>query len=305
MTDHPTHLIGFSYSLMPDGTPGWYNEVLAKQLTSRLELYRANKAALPQVALQWEIADALGVLNPHLTHELSASDKLLVVQPPDFLADDLTEGDFDRWIANTESDDARILHYCLDATQGRSIIEQLNRLLGDATLYEKFEGLELDNFVRTKLGELFTEYRALPIRRDFPLGLQQYQRRRINRLIIERIVDSPLVMPRARYLSTRGVVDHVFDHFLQLNQEIETVGIIAHPLHAPRCVEQTKRAISIRLPHALLSNESPEEDIDWDRSTAQVWCRSLSNWLQYERIVKQTLKQEVALGLPEIPNLSE
>jgi hypothetical protein len=289
MTTSPDLIIGFAFSLMSDGAPGSYNEKLAAHLSKLLEDHQSAKGELPQVALQWEIADALEALHPDLTDEITNQNKLLIVRPPAFLTNDVEEGSFDDALIDGESEHCKALQRCIDAISGGSITGRLNSLLGDAKFYEKFSGLELANLVRPSLGDLFTEDRSLPLQDNYPHGLRRYQRIRVNRLIIETVVDEPESLKRGRYLSTTGVIDSVLDHCLNHDQEINNISVVAHPLHAPRCVEQTTQALAARKLDVPVHKGMQNVDFSWDSSSAQIWCRSLSNWNQYETVVRKLL----------------
>ena len=179
---------------------------------------------------------------------------------------------FNDLLIASESEHCKALQRCLDAISGGSITGRLHSLLNDAKFYEKFSGLELANLVRPSLGDLFTEDRSLPLQDHYPHGLRRYQRIRVNRLIIESVVDEPAILKRGRYLSTTGVIDSVLDHCLNRDQEIDNLGVVAHPLHAPRCVEQTVRALAARKLDVSVQGEMQNADFSWDSSGAQVWC---------------------------------
>lgn len=259
MSPSPDLIIAFAFSLMSDGAPGSYNLRLAQHLQKQLEKYRDDA---PYVAVQWEIADAMAEANPALLQGLRSSDK------------------------------SKLLQHWLTTAAGNSIAEQLNSLLDEANFYEGFGPFKLNNLERPELGELFTEYRSLPRSSDYPLGLSQFQRKRINRLIIERLVDDVDIVRPGRYLSTAGVIDFVANQLLNHSPtHLQKIGIVAHPLHAPRCIEQTKQAMSAKQSNANIYAEGPDQEILWDEATAQIWCRSLSNWSNYEKIVQKLIAQ--------------
>ena len=54
-------MIGFSFSLWPDSSPGRCNELIAKSM--RADLARVSPRSQPWVGVQWEIFDALADLN--------------------------------------------------------------------------------------------------------------------------------------------------------------------------------------------------------------------------------------------------
>ena len=292
MTNSPDLVIGFAFSLMSDGAPGSYNEKLAAHLSKLLEKHQSARGKLPQVALQWEIADALEALDQDLADEIVNQNKLLIVRPPEFVTSEVDEGLFDDFLIACESEHCKTLQRCLDAISGGSFPRRLNSLLNDAKFYEKFSDLELANLVRPSLGDLFTEVRSLPLQGHYPHGLRRHQRIRVNRLIIESVVDEPAILKRGRYLSTTGVIDSVLDHCLKHDQEINYLSVVAHPLHAPRCVEQTMQALAARKLNFSVQGEMQNVDFSWDSAGAQVWCRSLSNWNQYETVVRKLLDND-------------
>ena len=67
-------------------------------------------------------------------------------------------------------------------------------------------GLALENLERPKLGPLATEERVMPELKDYPDGLAQYQRIRVNRLIMEAIIQDRQILNDSAYLSTQGVI---------------------------------------------------------------------------------------------------
>lgn len=289
MTEEPDLIIAFAFSLTPEGAPGSYNRTLAQHLETTLAAYQESSKDWPYLGLQWEIADALSTLNPSLIQSLNDVEKLIVVEPPTFSANQVDEVKLLDSLAESNSENHRLLHEWLTAASGRSITEQLNNLLNESRFYEDFETIELASLVRPQLGDLFTEHRALPRSQDYPSGLNKYQRKRINRLVIERIVDDDQILQRGRYLSTTGVLDFVLAH---MPTAYRRVGLVAHPLHAPRCIEQAKRTMSTKAASTNIYAAGPNKDIAWDSNTAQVWCRSLSNWNNYEKVVQKLISQQ-------------
>ncbi len=274
---------------MPDGAPGSYNERLAEQLQTQLQSYQGH---FPYVGVQWEIADALAEADPALFQSLQSSQTLIVVEPPKFAAEDINETKFKDWLAKASSDSSRSLQRWLATANGKSITEKLNNLLDEPNFYADFEQLEVTNLERPKLGELFSEHRDMPRSHSYPLGLRCFQRKRINRLIIEGLVADTDIIQRGRYLSTTGVIDYVADHLAKhAPTQLQTVDIIAHPLHAPRCIDQTKQAMLARQYGANVYAQELDQDVPWDETTAQLWCRSLSNWNEYENTVQKLMAQ--------------
>lgn len=298
MTEEPDLIIAFAFSLTPDGAPGSYNRTLAQYLEILFAAYQDNSKGWPYLGVQWEIADALSTRNPSLIQALSDLGKLIVVEPPTFSANEVDEEKLVHSLGEKNSKNHKLLHRWLTNTPGRSITEQLNNVLKEEKFYEDFEKLDLANLTRPQLGYSFTEHRALPRSQDYPSGLGQYQRKRINRLVIERIVDDEQILQRGRYLSTTGVLDFILEH---MPTPYRRVGIVAHPLHAPRCIEQSRSTISARVARANIYAEGPHKDIAWDNKTAQVWCRSLSNWNNYEKVVQKLISPQ-SFSPPTIPS---
>lgn len=289
-------IIAFSFSLMPDGAPGSYNIALAKHLAQTLELRQTTLAVMPVVALQWEIADALSDLYPRLTDKLMKLERLIVVKPPQFLKEGVRQDLFEKWLHAVESVDNSgtgkyklVLQTCLECVTGGLIVEKLNSLLDDDKFYQKFEGLQLNSLVRPKLGDLFTEARMLPNPKYYPHGLKTHQKIRVNRLIIEAVVDDDAIVQRGQYLSTSGVIESVFEDCFAKDLLVESVSVIGHPLHSPRCLAQSNQILSAKNINLLAQEIVMGELPVWDNSGAQVWCRSQANWEEYEGIVSGLL----------------
>lgn len=283
-------IIAFSFSLMPDGAPGTYNHAIACQLAERLDA-GLSKSEQSLVALQWEIADALEDSFPALSRTLHDEARLIVVKPPAFLSTDIDQARFVAQLENVGSNNSRVLADSINLAQGENTQQKLNFLLTDARLYERFQHLELDNLIRPEHGDLLSEYRKLPEVLSHADGLRRYQRIRVNRLIIESIVKDKEVLKRGQYLSTGGVVEQVCEDCKRRGQVFQDVQVIAHPLHLPRCIKQSQQTfisqgLNVNVSEAGLFTIPP-----WDDTGAQVWCRSLSNWLQYEEIVLRLMSK--------------
>lgn len=70
------------------------------------------------------------------------------------------------------------------------LLEDLNRLLADPKLYAQFPDLALNPLERPRLGPLFTERREMPAAKDYPEGLGPYQTLRVNRLILDAVLNN-------------------------------------------------------------------------------------------------------------------
>ena len=80
-----TLLLGFAFSLMPDGSPGPHNQNIAGQILKRLREVDVGRCF---VGTQWEIADALWMIDQPLFDAWCISGKLLVIAPPEFVDDE-------------------------------------------------------------------------------------------------------------------------------------------------------------------------------------------------------------------------
>ncbi len=275
--------LGFAFSLMPDGSPGAYNDRIAESL-----LAASNNPGLEpeatRYAIQWELADALLQIDPDWFESQQHSGSLFVVEPPAFAVTDVNP---ERLAASLEQNQGRHssqLQTCLADTDFSA--SALNHLLYDHEFAASFAGLNLTSLVRPELGELFTEYRLLPSGRQ---KLRRYQTKRVNRLIIEAIVQDPEAIGRAKYLSTAGVIKAVLDHWSLT--DIKRVIVFAHPAHTPRCLRQTVEVLNA-MNAGVDSIVAPltAETWPWQADVAQVWCRSQDNWLTYEAKVQSLLQ---------------
>jgi hypothetical protein len=77
-------LLGFAYSLCADGSAGKYNKRIAESIPGWLQRV-SSPAALPQVAIQWKIRDALG--------ESYSSSQPIGAGPPDFEKEGVLDAD--------------------------------------------------------------------------------------------------------------------------------------------------------------------------------------------------------------------
>ena len=292
MTPLPNLIVGFSFSLMPDGAPGSYNVALAKHLAQQLELQRKSEIELPLVALQWEIADALEALNPKIVLALRDSHKFFVVTPPLFQANEVNEELLAGFLEHTKSKHGETLSNSISNQPGIGVLEKLNGLLSSDQFYENFSDHELSNLTRPRLGSLFTEFRMLPNLEEYPFGLRTYQRIRVNRLIVESVIDDGRVLKRGQYLSTVGVIAAVCEFCGANNIVLKDAGLLAHPLHLPRCIEQSIQVFDERDLDVSVTGVSPNETPQWDETGAQVWCQSLTNWTSYEEKVREFLRND-------------
>jgi hypothetical protein len=289
MNTSPDIVLAFAFSLSSDGSPGSYNERLARQLHQYLEENQSDD--LPLIALQWEIADALHHHYPSLVSSLENQQKLFVVEPPRFEASEFDEGQIGSWFETNLGEAEQALSDCLKLISGSSTLDRLNKLLESDILYKKFLNIDFENLMRPNLGELFTEHREIPLESNYTNGLMPYQRVRVNRLIIETIIHDRDILEAGKYLSTPGVIDALLKYCLTTNHKFENILLVAHPLHLPRCIKQTNDAFTARMLESNITGALRVDDFPWDSSSAQVWCRSLANWQHYESIVQEWLNK--------------
>jgi hypothetical protein len=301
-------LLGFSYSLTPDGSAGSYNERIA--LSIRADLHKAHKAGtLPWTGIQWEIYDAIG---KHDEWDSFKAAKLIpkshVAAPPKFEASEIKDSaGFANLLKSGSTKAARQLHDQLEKLGGNlddptldatELASYLNRLLDDRNSFRHYEGnLELHDLHRIQLGAIGTEKRTLPQSGAYPNGLREFQARRVNRLIVESICPDDSILKRGEYLSTKGVLDLLLPQVEQDGFEVKYILVYGHPQHSPRCRCQTIRSLEARgwtLPEFNVYDVHEGQDWPWDSTTAQVWCRSLKNWQDYERMGKKRLSQKNA-----------
>jgi hypothetical protein len=165
----------------------------------------------------------------------------------------------------------------------------LNGLLSDPTMYKRFRpNVELHDLHRKPLGALGFEARQMPLG---DTDLLRFQTIRVNRLIIEAVIPYEDVLKRAPYLSTDGVLDPVLKHYKDKLTRIQRVRVFGFPGHSPRCCRQTIEAFwragrrDIGAQNVEDVRAVPRDDwvtLPWDSTTAQIWCRSLRNSLDYE-----------------------
>jgi hypothetical protein len=287
MNKLPDLVLVFAFSLLPDGSPGSYNERLATQLSKHLQ--ESQNEDLPHVALQWEIADALVEIYPVLARELNDQQKLFVIEAPKFTAGEVDEDRLESWLATYAGQTGKVLLDRLYIIEGSSLISRLNKLLDDGSLFNKFPNIEFDNLVRPELGKLFTECREIPRVSLYPNGLRRYQRIRVNRFIVESLIYDQSILELGSYLSTPGVIDTVIQHYAVTGQQFENIQVAAHPMHLPRCLNQANNSFISRTRAIKAMDGIISEEFPWDCSGAQVWCQSLANWSRYEAIVQKWL----------------
>lgn len=294
-----TLLLGFSYSMTPDGSPGSYNEIIARSIRAALRK-AATHGTFPWTGMQWEIFDAI------VDHDQTDTFKVAphipesrVAPPPRIKADEITFAEFRDFLLAGATKACRELRNKLEnlgcpnlaaaALDADNLARYLNELLNDRNDFREYDGtLELHDLHRAHLGSVGTEKRTLPQGAAYPNGLRRFQALRVNRLIIEAICPNRDTLKGGKYLSAKGVLDLLLPQATQDCVEIEHIFVYGHPHHSPRCKCQTEENLSGRgLAASAVYDIHQGQDWPWDPSTAQVWCRSLDNWTDYENMGKK------------------
>jgi hypothetical protein len=279
-TDGDWLLIGFSFGLTPDGSPGDINRELAKLMHRRII---ASPNAVFTVGMQWEIYDAFRDAYP------GHSAKGFVVAPP-FVHKPIRSP---TWFANELRHCAvsgfppmRLLaaHFrkrlprALLRASPRQIDGILQRLWRNRRWWSRFAGLlDFDDLRRPEKGVLGLEKRRIPAARDYPSPggqLREYQAMRVNRLILETILP-PEVLPRAEYLNTTKVAQFVKD---RAGRKFAEIVVFAHPQHFDWCSRNVESVFGVK------PVEGWPGPAIWDPHSAQVWTRSAANYRTYNSI---------------------
>jgi hypothetical protein len=332
-------LLGFAYSMRDDGSPGSYNEELARILDRDVAQLTANGIHV-WIGIQWEVYDALTVISPSMlpphnhvaaSFEFSQDHILrpgviaeLLIRCPtraheilwDTLEFELTAAGYQP--APGLSPEKHRRHLVVQSGLSSSDLGAakfalcFNRILSNRTFYEalheKEDGhvvrrVELHDYYRLRLGPIGVEKRRLP---DPKGPLQYYHTRRVNRLILEAVLtgEEPLIKDM-EYLSTH---DGVNKYLQQLEEDHPRIRleppqqaiIYGHPEHRSRCKRQFLEAawtnrwdfkptnVHLGGQGAAINVGGASVTLDqwaaplWDASSAQIWCRSLRNWTDYE-----------------------
>jgi hypothetical protein len=261
-------MIGLSYSLDADGSPGYYNKVIAGLMEAD---YRALAEERPNSALwlgmQWEIWDALDGRDVQKVVPLTQ-----VASPPRF-----SEAD----IRNTGAKDLNRLLTWLEspATVHADMVKVLNGVLDDGNFATHFQELQLPVLQRGGHRLIWVEERLVP--RKFPLT--RFQTWRVNRLIVERL--SPNGINVGQYLGARAVFKMLFEQVATKGDVIQEVWLYAHPEHFPACRDDATfvaNELSIRLGKIVDRTTDQWNGRLWDAQTAQSWCRSIELWRAYQ-----------------------
>lgn len=319
-----TLLIGFAFTLRPDGSPGRCNEAIARRMFDCWTKAAADNR--PIMAVQWEIYDALEALGAPV--EALFPHGALVAKPPAFSSRDI--GSRMKLIEVLAAAGAPAGRLLLDELNrdpawqrmpkagGSSVSSDdlagvLNRLLQSRTFYRRFRNLiDLHDLHRVAKGHVGLEKRQIPQtgpRDAEPLG--RYQAMRINRLIIEEIVPEALsfvvgpnesfvafghgpyecrndVLARGQYLNVEGVARGLLTTLKEQGAGALDVKVYGHPEHRQWCESRTMKVatdLDVRIGSIALADEGPWSEAEkWDEHSAQLWCRSGDNWNYYQAL---------------------
>jgi hypothetical protein len=162
-------------------------------------------------------------------------------------------------------------------------------LPNEPNFYRSFTGLALENLERPKLGPLATEERAMPGLKDYPDGLAQYQRVRVNRLIMEAIIQDRQILNDGAYLSPQGVIQAALRK--PPGSSLDRIQVVAHPAHSPCRDWQLGHWFNVqRLDGSIVIKSGNMENRPWYDTKAQHWCRSPEVWTTQEEMVRTFMK---------------
>lgn len=283
-----TLLLGFAYSLAPDGAPGVYNVDIANSI--RKEFLKSQHDARPCIGMQWEIYDALEEDPGSSAGLLDAVPHSDVAPPPRFReADILDINGIITSLRESQTPATRALVSKIPdiftiKNDKTALVSLFNQLLYDRNFYEVFESLiDLHDLHRPDKGMIGLEKRTIPDRRKYPHGLRRFQSQRLNRLIIEAILPES-ILDRGQYLNTKQVANHIFEQIKKGQRTIKHIVIYAHPEHRWWCRKNLTDSVkenNLRI--SSLQTYFGDTTLFWDSNTAQVWCRSKENWELYKR----------------------
>ncbi len=293
MTKRASLVIGFSYGLRADGSPGNANTRLSELLSAALTAQSSNRVV---GAAQWEIVDALAsrpagaaLIEEHIPTGF-------VAPPPAFAANEIPRPRvlveyLREALSPPEAQLRRQLESRLGATvDAQALAVALNDLIADVRFYEAFaKSVDIHDLYRPDKGAIGIEKRRLPSPSEYAKGLRRYQARRVNRLIIEAIVPAALLR-RGEYLNTKAVANQVFQQAVDEDIQLDRIGILGHPEHRDWCKKCILAVISekgLRIESSAVTfadDSTWTEEALWDPSCAQVWCRTLPNWESYVKM---------------------
>lgn len=291
-------LIGFSFGLWADGSPGLCNRRIASEIKERLLL--CIPGIRPCLAVQWEIFDALKEIEDN---KFTLSDfEPIVAGPPRFEPAEIKDSSaLVDTLKKASSPAVRLLRqkleagpdwiHCQRAPNAINVTNVLNFVLDDLRFYEPFEHAldlyDLDRSIqRPELGLLGLEKRKMPKTANYPNGLRKYQAQRVNRLILEVVVPDR-TLSRGIYLNVKRVIQHVLRE--TADRDVGHVFVFGHARHRDYCRDTTIQTLNTMRPqltkervHFGAPGSWNVQDL-WDSDSAQVWCRCEENWEAYIR----------------------
>jgi hypothetical protein len=129
----------------------------------------------------------------------------------------------------------------------------------------------------------------MPGLKDYPDGLAQYQRIRVNRLIMEAIIQDRQILNDGAYLSTQGVIQAALQKFP--GSSLDRILVVAHPAHSPRCDWQLRHWLNVQsLDRSIVIKSGNMGNWPWYDTVAQHWCRSPEAWTAQEEMVRASMK---------------
>jgi hypothetical protein len=273
--DQRALVIGFAFSLMPDGSAGPHNLKLAEWLFQEMKDARISVSS--GLALQWEIAEAIEVLSSNALEPWRELGNLLVIAPPKFAPGDVNGAKLRGHLAVSSLPFAKTLLAHLPESD-QDIEKGLDDLLNEPKFYRSFIGLALENLEHPKLGILATEERVMPGLKDYPDGL-----------IMEAIIQDRQILNDGAYLSTQGVIQAALQKFP--GSSLDRIQVVAHPAHSPRCDWQLRHWLNVQsLDRSIVIKSGNMGNWPWYDTVAQHWCRSPEAWTAQEEMVRISMK---------------
>jgi hypothetical protein len=317
-------LIGFSFTLRSDGSPGRCNEAIARRMYDGWR--SSSDENKPVMAVQWEIYDALEALGAPVETLFPA--ETLVAKPPTFTSKDIgSRMKLIEQLMTPGTPAHRLLLQELNRDPAwrqlpkaggpnvsiNELVTVLNNLLMSRTFYRPFRSLlDLHDLIRPTKGLVGLEKREIP--RAGPGGEQRlgrFQTMRINRLIIEEIVPETVdlavgpnessatiargpyecrnhILKRGQYLNVEGVARSLLTTFKEQAEGLLDIKVYGHPEHRKWCEGQTAKMateLGLKIGGVGVPEEDPWSEAEkWDENSAQLWCRSSENWSYYQAL---------------------
>jgi len=303
LKDNPTNclLIGFSFSLNKDGSPGSYNQKITSKIIEDINCIKCGNKGNPWIGIQWEIYDALNILKDNSDFDMSLFPSSHVAPPPSFKTDEIKLDKLKGLLSMSDEDDNSDLNILRENIEkimkevdenssiknltNHNVASYFNRLLTEKKFFKDFYGkVVLKHLYRPERGPLAVEYRMMPDISEYNNGLRTYQTKRVNRLIIEAICGE--IITTGEYLNTAGVLKLLLPKALAERPEISHIYIYAHPKHSHRCrrtLIEIAWELGFDVQFEYVYERCEGEEWKWESDTAQVWCRSEDNWNIYNK----------------------